>query len=73
MIYFCLRNIITIFHQQKNKNPLLIMFYVTSLICLSAAFLGFVDYSVLDMLVRENKIIPQLKLDLAYQLGDESL
>lgn len=49
------------------------MFYVTSLICLSAAFLGFVDYSVLDMLVREKKIIPQLKLDLAYQLGDESL
>lgn len=50
MVWFCLRNVNTIFFQQKNKNPLLIMFYATSFVCVTAAWIGFLDYLVLDVI-----------------------
>jgi len=49
MVWFCLRNVKTIFWHQQNKNPLLIMFYVTSFVCVVSAWIGFFDYLVLDV------------------------
>ena len=66
MVLFCLRNIKTIFWQQKNKNPLLIMFYVTSFVCVFAAWIGFLDYLVLDVLVLRGTVKPELWFNLAY-------
>ena len=57
MVGFCLRNILTIFYTQKNKNPLLIVFYSTSLVCVISALVGFFDYSVLDLILRSNSHI----------------
>ena len=69
MVLFCLRNIKTIFWQQKNKNPLLIMFYVTSFVCVFAAWIGFFDYLVLDVLVLRGKV----EAPYWFNLADESL
>ena len=66
MVLFCLTNIKTIFWQQKNKNPLLIMFYVTSFVCVFAAWIGFLDYLVLDVLVLRGTVKPELWFNLAY-------
>jgi hypothetical protein len=51
MVWFCARNVKTIFWQQQNKNPLLIMFYFTSFVCVASAWIGFLDYLVLDVLL----------------------
>jgi hypothetical protein len=66
MIWFFLRNVKTIFWQQKNKNPLLIMFYVTSFVCVVSAWIGFLDYLWLDILLLRGTKRPEVFFNLAF-------
>jgi hypothetical protein len=42
------------------------MFYVTSFVCVFAAWIGFLDYLLLDVLVLRGTVKPELWFNLAY-------
>jgi hypothetical protein len=50
------------------------MFYITSLICVVSAWVGFIDYLVLDITIFKGKtLMSETWFNAGYMIGDQSM